>query len=321
MDGNQNQRATDAHLVGAAAVDEAVASRRSIRRFLPTPVSREMVDHLLTVASRAPSGTNMQPWQVCALAGKQKAALQDALVDASLNHGEEHAAEFPYYPEQFPEPYKSRRRKIGWDLYGLLDITRADKDKMRQQMARNFLFFDAPVGLIFTIDRVLEIGSWLDYGMFMENIIAAWRRASMACTPARRSRFPKYHTIIRRHLDIPDEQIVICGMSIGYADLEAIENTLDEPNANRWSNAIHQPAISVSKFSRTPVRGARRRTSNRRRFHGPRPSSDYAPCPVVAAVEHHGALSWWRSSAKCWDTATSLPQRIISPTDTNSAPK
>ena len=200
MDGNQNQRATDAHLVGAAAVDEAVASRRSIRRFLPTPVSREMVDHLLTVASRAPSGTNMQPWQVCALAGKQKAALQDALVDASLNHGEEHAAEFPYYPEQFPEPYKSRRRKIGWDLYGLLDITRADKDKMRQQMARNFLFFDAPVGLIFTIDRVLEIGSWLDYGMFMENIMVAAREHGLhTCPQVAFSQIPHDHSPAPRH--------------------------------------------------------------------------------------------------------------------------
>jgi len=225
MDGNQNQRATDAQLIGAAAVDEAVASRRSIRRFLPTPVSREMVDHLLTVASRAPSGTNMQPWHVCALAGEKKTTLQDALVDASLNHGDEHAAEFPYYPEQFPEPYKSRRRKVGWDLYGLLEITREDKEKMRQQMARNFLFFDAPVGLIFTIDRVLEIGSWLDYGMFMENIMVAARGHGLHTCP--QVAFSKYHTIIRQHLDIPDEQIVICGMAIGYADFEAIENTLE----------------------------------------------------------------------------------------------
>ena len=172
MDGNQNQRATDAHLVGAAAVDEAVASRRSIRRFLPTPVSREMVDHLLTVASRAPSGTNMQPWQVCALAGKQKAALQDALVDASLNHGEEHAAEFPYYPEQFPEPYKSRRRKIGWDLYGLSISLARTKIKCASKWRR--------AG---TIDRVLEIGSWLDYGMFMENIMVAAREHGLHTCP------------------------------------------------------------------------------------------------------------------------------------------
>lgn len=233
MNETRAERVSSAPDSGAAAVDDAIASRRSMRRYLPTPVSRALIDHILTVASRAPSGTNMQPWQVCALGGDKKAALEEALVDASLNHGDAHTAEFPYYPEQFPEPYKSRRRKVGWDLYGLLEITREDKEKMRQQMARNFLFFDAPVGLIFTIDRVLEIGSWLDYGMFMENIMIAARGHGLHTCP--QVAFSKYHTIIREHLDIGQEKIVICGMSIGYADVEAPENTLvteREPVAN-----------------------------------------------------------------------------------------
>jgi nitroreductase len=224
MDGIQSARTSTTTEDCAAAVDEAIASRFSVRRFLPTPVSKQTIDHLLTVASRAPSGTNMQPWKVCVVAGEKKAALEAALVDVSLNGGGEHDSEFPYYPAEFPEPYKSRRRKVGWDLYGLLDITREDKDKMRHQMARNFLFFDAPVGLIFTIDRVLEIGSWLDYGMFMENIMVAARGHGLHTCP--QVAFSRYHKIIREHLDIPDEEVVICGMSIGHADHAAPENTL-----------------------------------------------------------------------------------------------
>ncbi len=208
----------------AAAVDEAITSRRSVRRFLPTPVDRALVERILTVASRAPSGTNMQPWQVYVVGGEAKAALSAELVDAHLHHRADHKTESLYYPKEFVEPYRGRRRKVGWDLYGLLGIEKGDGERMKQQHAHNFRFFDAPVGMFFAIDRILEVGSWLDYGMFLENIMVAARGHGLDTCP--QAAFADFHTIIRRHLGIPDQQIIICGMSLGYADNEAIENTL-----------------------------------------------------------------------------------------------
>ena len=139
-----------------------------IANFLETPVTREMVTDILEVASRAPSGTNMQPWKVYVVEGDVKADLSGAILDAHFNHQSAHKSEYSYYPDSFEEPYKSRRRKVGLDLYGLLDIQKGEADKMLVQHGRNYQFFDAPVGLIFAIDvgRNLKIGSWLDYGMF-----------------------------------------------------------------------------------------------------------------------------------------------------------
>jgi len=216
FDGTQEQ--------AAAAVEAAIASRRSMRRFLPTPVDRELIERILAVSSRAPSGTNMQPWQVYVVGGKTKAKLSEELVDAHLYHRADHKTEAAYYPDKFVEPYLGRRRKVGWDLYGLLGIEKGNVEAMKQQHAHNFRFFDAPVGMFFAIDRVLEIGSWLDYGMFMENIMVAARGHGLDTCP--QAAFADFHKIIRRHLGIQEEQIIICGMSLGYADNEAIENTL-----------------------------------------------------------------------------------------------
>ena len=118
----------------------------------------------------------------------------------------------------------ARRRKVGWDLYGLLDIEKGNKEKMHAQHGRNFLFFDAPVGLIFTIDRALQVGSWLDYGMFLENIMVAARGLGLHTCP--QAAFANYHAIIREQLGISEDEVVVCGMSLGYADPDAIENTL-----------------------------------------------------------------------------------------------
>ena len=206
-----------------ATVEEAITSRHSIRKFLPDPVDRETVEHLLAVASRAPSGYNIQPWKVHVVAGDTKAALTAAIFKA-FDSGGDYEREYEYYPLEFTETYLSRRRKIGWDLYGLLGIEKGDKDKMRAQHGRNFLFFDAPVGLFFTIDRTLQIGSWLDNGMFLQSIMVAARGMGLHTCP--QAAFAKYHAVIREQLDIPEDELVICGMSLGYADAEAIENTL-----------------------------------------------------------------------------------------------
>ena len=207
----------------AASAEEAITSRRSIRRFLPDPVDRETVEHLLAVASRAPSGTNIQPWKVYAVAGDTKAALTAAILEAH-DSGAEYKREYEYYPLEFTEQHLARRRKIGWDLYGLLGIEKGDKDKMHAQHGRNFLFFDAPVGLFFTIDRALQVGSWLDYGMFLQNIMVAARGVGLHTCP--QAAFANHHAIIREQLGISEDEIVICGMSLGYADGQAIENTL-----------------------------------------------------------------------------------------------
>jgi nitroreductase len=205
-------------------VDEAITSRRSVRAFRPEPVPRATVEHILRVAARAPSGTNMQPWRVWVVSGAAKSRLSIAIHDARDTEPDAHDNEFRYYPAQWREPYLARRRKIGWDLYGLLGIARDETDKMHRQHGRNFDFFDAPVGLIFTIDRELEIGSWLDFGMFLENVMLAARGQGLDTCP--QAAFAPYHKPIRKALGIPDNQVVVCGMSLGHADGDAPENKL-----------------------------------------------------------------------------------------------
>ncbi len=208
----------------ADIVIEAISSRRSVRAFLPTPVERRTVEKILTAAARAPSGTNMQPWRVHVLTGTAKERLCAAVLHAAESGPEQHRGEYAYYPAVFPEPYLTRRRVVGWGLYGLLGIRKGDTDRMRAQHARNFVFFDAPVGMIFTIDRVLERGSWLDFGMFLENIMIAARGFGLHTCP--QAAFAPYHKVIRAELGIPEDQVVVCGMSLGHEDTAAPENAL-----------------------------------------------------------------------------------------------
>jgi nitroreductase len=211
---------------GSAAVDAAITSRRSIRGFLPTPVPHETILQILQVASRAPSGTNTQPWRVHVLTGGTRAELV-ARVQAVWDDPEalrQHVEEYNYYPEQWVSPYIDRRRKVGWDLYGLLGLTRDNKAGMHAQHGRNFCFFDAPVGLMFTIDRVLEQGSWLDYGMFLQNVMVAARGRGLDTCP--QAAWNRFHRLIAEVLDLPANEQVVCGMALGYADPTRIENGL-----------------------------------------------------------------------------------------------
>lgn len=207
-------------------VDRAITSRRSIRAFLPTPVARADIEAVLDVARRAPSGSNTQPWKVYVLTGESKARLSESVL-AAYDHPEAdtlHREEYPYYPRTWVDPYQSRRRKVGWDLYSLLGIGRADKARMHAQHARNFRFFDAPVGIIFTIDRVMEQGSWLDYGMFLEAVMVGARARGIDTCP--QAAFTQFHRIIGEHLGLSADEMVVCGMSMGYANPDAVENTL-----------------------------------------------------------------------------------------------
>jgi nitroreductase len=216
------------HLPGdiepANAVEAAILSRRSVRGFRPTPIGREVVEHLLDVAARAPSGTNMQPWRVIALAGAALDAFREALAASFLAGEESGGIERPYYPSPLFEPYLARRRKIGWDLYGHLGIGRGERDKMRAQVAYNLRFFGAPVGLVCLIDRRLEIGSWIDYGMFLQSLAVAVRARGLdSCHMAAFAEFPR---TIRRLLGSGEDDMVVCGMGIGYADPDAPANQL-----------------------------------------------------------------------------------------------
>ena len=216
-------------------VDGAIASRRSIRAFLATPVAREDIEAILSVASRAPSGTNIQPWKVTVLTGESLSVLSEKILAAHDDPAAHalHREEYAYYPTRWESPYVERRRKIGWDLYGLLGIGRNDKDRMHAQHGRNYAFFDAPVGLMFTIDRILELGSWLDYGMFLEAVMVAARGRGLDTCP--QAAFNKFHRIIGEHIGMPETETLVCGMSLGYADTTKIENRLTterEPLAN-----------------------------------------------------------------------------------------
>jgi len=209
-----------------AAVDTAITTRRSLRAFLPTPVPRETIAAILEVAARAPSGTNTQPWRVYVLTGDAKTELSRQVAAAYDDPAEraKHTEEYAYYPTEWISPFIERRRKVGWDLYGLLGIAKTDKALMHAQHRRNYEFFDAPVGLIFTISRTMRQGSWLDYGMFLQSVMVAARGRGLDTCP--QAAFMQFHRIIGAHIGMPAEEMVVCGMSLGWADPAAIENTL-----------------------------------------------------------------------------------------------
>ncbi len=211
----------------ARTVEDALLSRRSIRAFKPDPVPRALVERILAQASRAPSGTNVQPWKVYCLTGQPKDLLAAEMHEAFMRHGEEGwKREYEYYPTKWREPYLARRRKLGWDLYGLLGIAKGEREKTRVQHGRNFLFFGAPVGLIFTIDDDFEKGSWLDYGMFLQSVMLAARGLGLDTCP--QAAIASAHEIIRRHLGIPASEVVVCGMSLGYAKDEVVNRLVVE---------------------------------------------------------------------------------------------
>lgn len=224
-----------------SAIDEAITSRRSVRAFTQQPVARGDIAHILEVASRAPSGTNCQPWKVYVLQGatrealvQQACAAHDAMrADPAV--AAQYQEEYDYYPEKWVSPYIDRRRENGWSLYGLLGIGKADKDKMHAQHQRNFRLFDAPVGLMFTVDRVMGRGSLVDYGAFMQNIMVAARGRGLDTCP--QAAWNGFSRIILPLIGAGPDEMLVCGMALGYADQSAVVNTL------------HTPRVPVSEFT------------------------------------------------------------------------
>ena len=214
-----------------AAVDEAIRSRQSVRAFLPNPVGRTTVEELLRLASRSASGSNIQPWRVRVIAGDAKFRLTQAIFDAVARDGiEPYQREWNYYPVRWREPFLGRRRKIGWEMYSLLGVAKGDFEGTQQARMRNYEFFGAPVGMIFTLDEDLEIGSWLDLGIFLGSIMIAARGQGLHTCP--QAAFADFHGVIRPLLNIPENEIIVCGMALGHIDPDAAVNGLKTERAD-----------------------------------------------------------------------------------------
>jgi nitroreductase len=219
------------HAAAIAAVDEAIRSRQSVRAFLPDPVERTTVEELLRLASRSASGSNIQPWRVRVIAGDVKTRLTQAIFDAVARDGfEPYQREWNYYPVRWREPFLGRRRKIGWDMYSLLGVAKGDFEGTQQARMRNYEFFGAPVGMMFTLDEDLEIGSWLDLGIFLGSIMIAARGHGLHTCP--QAAFADFYSVIRPVLDIPENEIIVCGMALGHIDPDAPVNDLKTERAD-----------------------------------------------------------------------------------------
>jgi len=222
-----------------SAIDRVIRARRATRAFLSKPVALEEIDALLALSSWAPSGSNMQPWRVHVVAGPARDSFCAAVCRAFDADAFE-AREYDYYPPVFFDPYLSRRRENGWSLYGLLGIQRDEKTRMRAQMRRNFTFFDAPVGLIFTIDRRLAQGSWLDFGMFLQNLMLSATARGLATCP--QAAWIDFHGVAAGKLGFADHEQLVCGMALGYADPRAIENEMHPGRVPLTEFVVHHEA-------------------------------------------------------------------------------
>lgn len=215
-------------------IDQIIRSRRSIRAFTSQAVDNELLKNILETASYAPSGTNTQPWKVYVVTGDLKDKICNAVIEVIENTrknpelAEQYQETFRYYPTEWVSPFIDRRRQNGWALYGLLGIQKGDKDKMHTQHLRNYRFFDAPVGLFFTLNKVLGDGAKLDTAMFMQNIMLSAKSHGLdTCAQAA---WNKYHRIVLPLLGADDE-ILISAMALGYADKDNVVNTLTPPRA------------------------------------------------------------------------------------------
>lgn len=220
---------------------EAITSRMSVRAFTKESVSKELILKLLDISARAPSGTNTQPWKVYVLEGKALEALCEKVcaaydsIAANPELASEYQPAYDYYPSKWFSPYIDRRRENGWGLYGLLGITKGDKDKMHAQHRKNFEAFGAPVCLFFTIDKELGKGSMLDYGMFLQNVMVAAKGEGLDTCP--QAAWNHYAKIILPGIGAKENEMLVCGMALGYAD------------KNDIVNGFHTPRVSAEDFT------------------------------------------------------------------------
>ena len=214
-------------------VDSAITSRMSARAFTQQVVPRELLEQILEVSSRAPSGTNTQPWKVYVLQGASRDSLVEKVctahdaIRANPALAADYKESYDYYPDKWVSPFIDRRRENGWSLYGLLDIGKGDKDKMHAQHQRNFKFFDAPVGLMFTINRVMGRGSLVDAGMLLQNIMVSARGHGLHTCP--QAAWNGFANIVMPHIGAAEDELLVCGMSLGYADPNDKVNSFNTP--------------------------------------------------------------------------------------------
>jgi nitroreductase len=202
-------------------VSEAIKQRHSVRAFLDKPVDDEVIKRILDVARYTPSGANTQPWQVAVVRGETRQALQQAMLTA-FERGEKPPTDYAYYPEQWRAPYLDRRRACGLQLYQSLNITRGDKAAQQAQWAANYRAFDAPVMLLFFMDSVMQTGSFLDYGMFLQSVILAAQDLGLASCP--QAALAEYPQLTKEILGYPQDSILVCGLALGYEDSQAAVN-------------------------------------------------------------------------------------------------
>ncbi|MDF2368552.1 nitroreductase [Sneathiella sp.] len=217
-------------------VEEAILSRRSIRAFTDQPVPKEKIEKILEISQRAPSGTNTQPWHTYVCTGEVKDAISRDVLDMAEKGQAKKYEDLDYYPAKWKDIHRDRRRGVGWSLYGLLGIEKGDREGSMRQARRNFLFFDAPVGLFFTVDAYLLRGSWSDAGLYMQTVMLAARGEGVHTCP--QAAWINYPDPILRHLNIPDDQVLVSGMAMGYEDTTAIENTLVSERED-VANVVH----------------------------------------------------------------------------------
>jgi nitroreductase len=210
-------------------VSEALATRKTVRAFKPDPVPRETVEQMLTLAARAPSGGNLQPWRVYALLGEARDELVRRVAEARREHPMGEAPEYHIYPPHLTEPYKTRRHRVGEMMYATMAIPREDKMARLKFFAGNWEFFGAPVGLIFTIDRQMQQGQWADLGMYMQSVMLLAREHGLHTCP--QEAWALFHPEIREYLSVPPNEMIFCGMAIGYADDIAPVNALETERA------------------------------------------------------------------------------------------
>ncbi|MGE0653134.1 MAG: nitroreductase [Alphaproteobacteria bacterium] len=203
---------------------DAIDNRKSIRAFRPDPVPKDTVEKILQIAQRAPSGTNTQPWHVYACTGAVKQAITDDVLALVRAGGGEKYEDYDYYPADWQQVHRDRRRGVGWSLYSLVGIPKGDRVASAKQAARNFVFFDAPVGLFVTTDSYLGRGSWADAGMYLQTIMLAAKGFGLDTCP--QAAWIPYQKPVFKHLGIPQDQALVSGMALGFADHSKIENTL-----------------------------------------------------------------------------------------------
>lgn len=198
------------------SVTDAIKSRRSIRAFLDKPVEKNLIAEILQLAARAPSGGNLQPWKVYAIAGKVRDQLVNTVLEKQATNPIGDGSEYAIYPPDLSDPYRSRRRDVGNQLYQLIGIPREDKAAKFAQLAKNFQFFGAPVGLIFTFDKQMGLGQHVDLGLYMQNVLLLCKEKGLdTCA---QEAWAVWHQTIRDVVGIPQNELVFCGVAVGYAD-------------------------------------------------------------------------------------------------------